>query len=73
MGVVLWSDIVLESKLSYCYTCIVEEEAYGQVIINDGSKLAISEGFAGNTPNATMCKIIDNELYKKRLQDLLLK
>jgi len=73
MGVVLWRDIVLESKLSYCYTCTVEEAAYGQVIIYDGSRLAISEGFAGNTPNATVCKTIDNELYKKRLQDLLLK
>lgn len=73
MGVVLWDDIVLEKKLCYCYTCTLEEAAYGQVIVNDGSKLAISDGFAGHSPNATVCKSIDNRLFKTRLLDLLLK
>lgn len=73
MGVVLWKDIVLEGNLCYCYTCTMEKEAYGQVIINDGSTLSISEGFAGNTPNATVCKTIDNKLFKERLLDLLIK
>lgn len=73
MGVVLWDDIVIEEKLCYCYTCTIEEAAYGQVIINDGSKLSITEGFAGQTPNATVCKTIDNKLYKERLLDLLVK
>lgn len=71
MGVVLWEDIVLEDKLCHCYVCTIEEAAYGQVIVNDGSKLAISDGFAGNTPNATICKTIDNQLFKKRLIELL--
>lgn len=73
MGVVLWNDIVLEKKLCYCYTCTVEEAAYGQVIINDGSKLAISDGFGSHTPNAVVCKTIDNKLYKERLLGLLTK
>lgn len=71
MGVVLWDDIVLEDKLCYCYVCTQEAAAYGQVIINDGSKLAISDGFAGHTPNARVCKSIDNQLFKKRLLELL--
>ncbi|MED4690117.1 nucleoside hydrolase [Peribacillus frigoritolerans] len=71
MGVVLWDDIVLENKLCYCYVCTTEEATYGQVIVNDGSKLAISDGFAGHTPNATICKTIDNQLFKKRLLELL--
>ncbi|MGE7907953.1 nucleoside hydrolase [Peribacillus sp. NPDC094092] len=71
MGVVLWDDIVIEDKLCYCYVCTTEEATYGQVIVNDGSKLAISDGFAGHTPNATICKTIDNQLFKKRLLELL--
>ncbi len=72
MGVVLWDEIVLEDKLCYCYVCTTEAAAYGQVILNDGSKLAISDGFAGHTPNATVCKTIDNPLFKKRLIELLI-
>jgi len=72
MGVVLWNEIVVEDKLCYCYVCTTEAAAYGQVILNDGSKLAISDGFAGHTPNATVCKTIDNALFKKRLIELLI-
>lgn len=72
MGVVLWNEIVVEEKLCYCYVCTIEEAAYGQVIVNDGSKLAISDGFAGNTPNATVCKAINNSLFKNRLIELLI-
>lgn len=71
MAVVLWDDILLEKKLCYCYTCTKEEAAYGQVIINDGSKLAIQDGFAGNTPNAFVCTSIDKRLYKNKLINLL--
>lgn len=71
MGVVLWSEIVLEDKLCYCYTCTKEEAAYGQVIINDGSKLAISDGYAGNIPNATICKAILTSLFKEKLLYIL--
>ncbi|QQZ10312.1 nucleoside hydrolase [Heyndrickxia vini] len=71
MGVVLWEDIVLEDKLCYCYVCTIEEATYGQVIINDGSKLAISDGFGTNLPNATVCKRIDNHLFKNRLLEIL--
>lgn len=71
MGVVLWSEIVLESKKCYCYTCTIEEAAYGQVIINDGSKLAISDGFAGHLPNAVVCKTLDNNLFKNKMLELL--
>ncbi|WP_375090345.1 nucleoside hydrolase [Peribacillus sp. RS7] len=71
MGVALWDDIVLEDKFCYCYVCTTEEATYGQVIINDGSKLAISDGFGSNPPNATICKNIDNQLFKNRLLELL--
>lgn len=73
MGVVLWPDIIVKQKVCYCHVCTIEEAAYGQVIINDGSKLAISDGFAGNTPNATVCRTINQALFKERLLDLLVK
>lgn len=73
MGVVLWGDIVLEDKLCYCYVCTTEEATYGQVVINDGSKLAISDGFGSNLPNAVVCKRIDHQLYKQRLSSLLIR
>ncbi|MFD0695409.1 nucleoside hydrolase [Paenibacillus sp. GCM10027628] len=71
MGVVLWNEIVVEEKLCYCYVCTIEEAAYGQVIVNDGSKLAISDGFAGHTPKAKVCKTINNPLFKEKLISLL--
>ncbi|MCM3038496.1 nucleoside hydrolase [Paenibacillus motobuensis] len=73
MGVVLWDDIVLEDKLCYCYVCTTEEATYGQVIINDGSKLAISDGLGSNLPNASVCKRINHQLYKQRLSSLLVR
>jgi len=72
MGVVLWEDIVVEEKWCYCYVCTAEEAAYGQVIINDGSKLAISDGFGGHTPNAKVCKTLNHSLFKERLLGLLM-
>lgn len=72
MGVVLWSDILVEAIWCYCYVCTSEEATYGQVIVNDGSKLAISDGFGGHTPNAKVCKAIDNPLYKQKLMNVLL-
>jgi purine nucleosidase len=57
----------------YCYTCIKEEAAYGQVILDDGAVLAVSDGFVSNEPNATVCKTIDNPTFKERMFELLLK
>ncbi|WP_010492950.1 nucleoside hydrolase [Paenibacillus elgii] len=73
VGVVLWDEIVVEDKWCYCYVCTMEEAAYGQVILNDGSKLAISDGFAGHTPNAKVCKTINNRLFKEKLISLLVR
>lgn len=61
-----------EDKLCYCYVCTTEEATYGQVIMNEGSKLAISDGFGDLILNATVCKTIDNPLFKKRLLELLI-
>lgn len=73
MGVVLWKEIAREMVPCYCYTCIHEPEAYGQVIINDGSVLAVSQGFTNHVPNALVCKTLDNQLFKSKMFDLLLK
>lgn len=72
MGVVLWNETVVEEKWCYCYVCTTEEAAYGQVIINDGSKLAISDGFAGHTPNAKVCKTINHAFFKQKLLGILM-
>ncbi|HYE82173.1 MAG TPA: nucleoside hydrolase [Clostridia bacterium] len=73
MGVALWPETVLEARECFCYTCTIEEAAYGQVIINDGRKLAISDRFAGNTPNAVVSKTLDSKLFKSRLLELLVR
>ncbi|MCH4887970.1 nucleoside hydrolase [Acidaminobacter sp. JC074] len=73
MGVVLWDDIMTDRVDCYCYTCIHEEKAYGQVILDDGAVLAVSDGFVSNEPNAVVCKSIDNDLFKNRMFELLLK
>jgi len=53
------------------YACTKEAPVYGQVIIHDGRKLAISDGYAGHTPNAVVCKSINNSLFKEKLIDIL--
>ena len=72
MAVALWDDIAIEKKPCYAYVCRKEEAAYGQVIFNDGSKLAIQEGFGEHAPNVEVCTKLDNALYKKRLLSLLM-
>jgi len=71
MGVALWCEIVTEEKLCYCYACTKEAPVYGQVVIHDGRKLAISDGYAGHIPNAVVCKSINNSLFKEKLIDIL--
>ena len=73
MGVVLWEEIVLESKPCYCYACTLEPAAYGQVIIDDKSVLAVSEGFVNKEPNAIVCKTLDNQTFKTKMFELLMK
>lgn len=73
MGVALWEDIIIESLECYCYTCIHEIPAYGQVIIDDGNLLEVSDGFNKHNSNATVCKSINSKLLKTRLFDLISK
>jgi purine nucleosidase len=72
MGVVLWPEIVLDSVECFCKTCIIDPYAYGQVIIDDGSVLAVSDGFIDQEPNAVICKSINNETFKSKMFNLLL-
>jgi inosine-uridine nucleoside N-ribohydrolase len=72
MGVVIWKEIVLESKECYCHTCLHDEEAYGQIIIYSGEKLAFKEGLDGHKSNAVVCKSLDNTVFKENLMKLLM-
>lgn len=72
MGVVLWPEIVVDSTECFCKACIIDPSTYGQVIVDDGSVLAVSEGFIDHAPNAIMCKSIDNETFKSKMFNLLL-
>jgi purine nucleosidase len=72
MGVVLWPEIVLDSVECFCKTCIIDPYTYGQVIVDDGSVLAVSDGFIDQEPNAVMCKSIDNKTFKSKMFNLLL-
>jgi len=72
MGVVLWNDIVTEAVECYCKTCTIDPSTYGQVIIDDGRVLAVSDGFSSHAPNARVCKSIDNQTFKTRMFQQLL-
>lgn len=73
MGVVLWNEIMIESILCYCHVCVNEEETYGQVIIDDNQHLAIPSKNKDKLLNATVCKKINNQLFKEKLLNLLTK
>lgn len=72
MGVVLWPEIVADSAECYCKACTIDPSTYGQVIADDGSVLAVSDGFVNHTPNAVVCKSIDNRTFKSKMFQLLL-
>lgn len=72
MGVVLWAEIATDSVECFCKACIIDPSTYGQVIIDDGSVLAVSDGFINHAPNAIVCKSIDNKKFKSRMLNLLL-
>lgn len=72
MGVVLWGEIVTDSAECYCKACTIDPNTYGQVIVDDGSVLAVNDGFVGHTPNAIVCKSIDNMIFKSKMFRLLL-
>lgn len=73
MGVALWPDIVAASAECFCKACYIDPDTYGQVIVDDGSVLAVSEGFINHAPNSKVCKSIHYETFKTRMFDLLLK
>lgn len=66
VAVALWSDIVTEVVPAHCFTCITEEETYGQVIIDTGNYGNESKKF-----NASVVKSIDIKKYKNKLIQLL--
>lgn len=73
MAAFLWPDVVLEKKSCYAYVCYKEPETYGQVILNDGRKLAIQERMWDKEPNVEVCTKFDNKKMKERLMKLLMK
>ena len=72
MGVLLWPEIVSDSAECFCKVCIIDPCSYGQVIVDDGSVLAISDGFINYATNATVCKSINNRAFKSKMFNLLL-
>lgn len=72
MGVLMWEDIIKDSRDCYCYACTIEEPAYGQVIVDDHRILANDEAIVSYTSNATVIKTLDNALFKQRLINLLI-
>ncbi|MBR2578478.1 MAG: nucleoside hydrolase [Erysipelotrichaceae bacterium] len=73
----LWPDVIRKSSPCVSHVCTEHNECYGQVIFYDGRMLAgmgpgFENGYYGKKePNCTVIYEIDNELYKKRLEDLL--
>jgi len=66
MAAALWPEVILEAPDAHCYTCTVEEAAYGQVIVDTGN-------FGNKTApfNAKVIKVIDTVAYKEKLVKLL--
>lgn len=73
MAALIWPDVVTERKPCCAHVCFNEPETYGQVILNDGRKLAIQEGFLGKEPNAEVCTKFDCQTMKSRMMELLMK
>lgn len=73
MGVVLWAEIVKDSAECFCKACTIDPSTYGQVIVYDGSILAVSDGFIEHNPNAIVCKSIDISTFKSKMLELLLR
>lgn len=73
MSALIWPDIVKEKKICYAHVCLNDPETYGQVILNDGSKLAIQEGFLGKEPNVEVCVKIDSQTMKSQMMELLMR
>ena len=73
----LWSDVIKKSSECISHVCTEHNETYGQVIFYDGRMLAgmgpgFENGYYGKSkPNCTVIYELDNELYKKRLEELL--
>ncbi|WP_312429856.1 nucleoside hydrolase [Lacrimispora sp.] len=72
MGVVLWPEIVTDSTECFCKACYIDPSTYGQVIVDDGSVLAVSDGFSVQRPNSMVCRSIDNKAFKSKMFHLLL-
>lgn len=72
MGVFLWPELMLDSAECFCKACIIDPSTYGQVIIDDGRVLAVSDGFVNHAPNTIVCKSIDNETFKSKMFSFLL-
>lgn len=72
MGVVMWDDMVLESKLLHCHTCLTHDDVtYGHLVLFDNIDYIACEPYNGKSPNATVIKTVDSQLYKDRLHELL--
>ena len=74
----LWEDVIVKATPCVSHVCTEHNETYGQVIFYDGGMLAgMGPGFEGNyygksKPNCTVIHKINNELYKERLEKLLI-
>ena len=66
MAVALSPEVVLEAPNCACHTCLHEEAAYGQVIIDDGSPF--SAGRAGAfAPNAAVIRAVDARILRAEI------
>lgn len=75
----LWDDLIIKAIPCVSHVCTEHNETYGQVIFYDGGMLAgmgpgFENGYYGKKePNCTVITQINNELYKERLEKLLIK
>ena len=73
MGVLLWEDIILEKVDTYAKTITTDNECYGQVIFYCDERTVLYDTYKNEKKNVTLIKKIDNQLFKKKLLELLVR
>ena len=73
MSVMLWPEIILNKVETYAKTIINQDETYGQVIFYNDKRLVLTEQYQKLKKNVTLITKIDNNLFKQKLMEVLVK
>lgn len=73
MAVLLWEDVVIESKEYHAEVITNDDATYGQVIFSDDSAKGMNNIYRTFEDNVTLITKMDSKLFKKKLINILVK